>query len=295
VSNTGPRYASQDHEAAPGASRGRIHRPRGGAGKGGEERVQAAGPVVGRIASVIAAPRVIPFGVLVVALGVYYRFHESLPDTSTWGDVTFLAAVLMPAVLALVYVVLPLRAARERELLLVAIAFAVLAVILHQADLNTPADFAKLGAMVFAAFWFLNFFEALSWVVLVACIVPWVDAYSVWRGPTNHIVHNHRQVFSTLSFAFPVPGENSAANLGLPDLLFFSLFLAAAARFGLRVLATWIFLVASFGATIAIAVAWNKPGLPALPLLSIGFVLANADLLWQAVRRGRANAESSRR
>jgi hypothetical protein len=242
---------------------------------------------VGRASALLGPARLVAVAALAVALGLYYRFHESLPDTSTWGDVTFLAFVLMPAVLALVYAVLPLRAARELELLLVAIAFAILAVILHQADLNTPADFAKLGAMVFAAFWFLNFFEALSWVVLVACIVPWVDAYSVWRGPTNHIVHNHRQVFSTLSFAFPVPGENSAANLGLPDLLFFSLFLAAAARFGLRVLVTWVLLVASFGATIAIAVAWDKPGLPALPLLSIGFVLANANLLWQALRRGR--------
>jgi hypothetical protein len=245
--------------------------------------------VVGRVASVLGAPRAFAFGFLVVALGLYYRFHDSLPNTSTWGDVAFLSFVLMPAVLLLVYLALPVRAARELQLLLVALAFGVLAVVLHQADLNTLADFAKLGAMVFAAFWFLNFFEALSWVVLVAFIVPWVDAYSVWRGPTNHIVHNHRQVFSALSFAFPVPGEESAANLGLPDLLFFSLFLAAAARFGLRVFVTWLFLVASFGATIAIAVAWNKPGLPALPLLSVAFVLANADLLWRSLRsRGSA-------
>jgi hypothetical protein len=238
---------------------------------------------VGR-ASALLTTRVVAFGVLAVALGLYYRFHESLPNTSTWGDVAFLSFLLMPAVLALVYLALPLRAAREVELVLVAIAFAILAVVLHAAGLNTLADFAKLGAMMFAAFWFLNFFEALSWVVLVACIVPWVDAYSVWRGPTNHIVHNHRQVFSTLSFAFPVPGEPSAANLGLPDLLFFSLYLAAAARFGLRVFVTWVLLVASFGATIAIAVAWNKPGLPALPLLSVGFVLANGDLLWRRLR-----------
>jgi hypothetical protein len=233
--------------------------------------------------------------VLAVLLGLYYGFHTSLPNTSTWGDVAFLSFVLIPAVLALVYLALPLRSAREIELIAVAIAFAILAVVLHQAGLNTLADFAKLGAMAFAAFWFLNFFEALSWVVLVACIVPWVDAYSVWRGPTNHIVHHHRQVFSTLSFAFPVPGEESAANLGLPDLLFFSLFLAAAARFGLRVFPTWVCLVASFGATIAIAVAWNKPGLPALPLLSLAFLLANADLLWTRLHRHRTSAGSSPR
>jgi hypothetical protein len=240
---------------------------------------------VGRAASLLGAPRLIAFGLLAVALGLYYGYHTSLPNTSTWGDVAFLSFVLIPAVLALVYLALPLRAAPELQLVLVAIAFAILAVILHEAGLNTLADFAKLGAMAFTAFWFLNFFEALSWVVLVACIVPWVDAYSVWRGPTNHIVHNHHHVFSTLSFAFPVPGEDSAANLGLPDLLFFTLFLAAAARFGLRVFATWLLLVASFGATISIAVAWNKPGLPALPLLSVGFLLANADLLWTRLRR----------
>jgi hypothetical protein len=241
---------------------------------------------VGR-ASALLAPRALAFGVLVVAIGLYDRFHESLPNTSTWGDVAFLSFVLMPAVLALVYLALPLRAARELQLALVALAFGVLAVILHVAGFYAVADLAKLGAMAFAAFWFLNFFEALSWVVLVACVVPWVDAYSVWRGPTNHIVHNHRQVFSTLSFTFPVPGEASAANLGLPDLLFFSLFLAAAARFGLRVFATWVLLVASFGATIAIAVLWNKPGLPALPLLSVAFVLANADRIWRSLRSRR--------
>jgi len=250
--------------------------------------------VVGR-ASALLTPRALAFAALAVVLGLYYAFHTSLPNTSTWGDVAFLSFLLIPAVLALVYLVLPLRVAREIELISVAIAFAVLAVILHQADLNTLSDFSKLGAMTFAAFWFLNFFEALSWVVLVACIIPWVDAYSVWRGPTNHIVHHHRQVFSTLSFAFPVPGEESAANLGLPDLLFFGLFLAAAARFGLRVFPTWVLLVASFGATIAIAVAWNKPGLPALPLLSVAFLLANADLLWRRLRLDRATAGSSRR
>jgi hypothetical protein len=235
--------------------------------------------VVGR-ASALLGPRGAAFAAVLVALGLYYRFHESLPNTSTpWGDVAVISLLLMPAVFLLVYLVLPLAAARELQLLLVAVAFAVFAIVLHQAGLDAPADFAKLGAMAFAAFWFLNFFEALSWVVLVACIVPWVDAYSVWRGPTSNIVEHHGHVFTALSFSFPVPGENDAARLGLPDLLFFSLFLAASARFSLRPATTWVALVASFGATIAIAVAWDKPGLPALPLLSLGFLLANADLL----------------
>jgi hypothetical protein len=240
---------------------------------------------VGRAPAVLRTPRAAAFAVLAVLLGLYYRFHASLPDTSTWGDVAFIGAVLMPAVLLLVYLLLPLQQARELQLLLLGLAFAVLAVLLHQANLDALSDFSKLAAMAFLAWWFLNYFEDLAWVVLVACIVPWVDAYSVWRGPTNDIVHNHRQVFTTLSFAFPVPGENSAANLGLPDLLFFSLFLGAAARFGLRVFPTWVALASSFGATIALAVGWDKAGLPALPLLSLGFLLVNADLIWERLRR----------
>jgi hypothetical protein len=112
----------------------------------------------------------------------------------------------------------------------------------------------------------------------------------VWRGPTNTIVHHHRGVFEHLSFAFPVPGENSTANLGIPDMLFFALFLAAAAQFKLRTGLTWLLMTASFGATIAVAVWLDLGGLPALPLLSLAFLLANGDLLWRQLRQERARS-----
>ena len=154
----------------------------------------------------------------------------------------------------------------------------------NRAGWNTAENVVKLFAVTFVAFWFLAYFETASWVVLVAFIIPWVDAYSVWRGPTKVIVTHHEHVFTTLSYAFPVPGEHTAANLGLPDLLFFALFLAASVRFGLRPGWTWLAMTASFGATIAIAVALELGGLPALPLLSLGFLAPNADLLWSRMR-----------
>jgi hypothetical protein len=143
---------------------------------------------------------------------------------------------------------------------------------------------------MFLGWWFLGFFEEVSWVVLVACIIPWVDAYSVWRGPTKTIVNHHQHVFSDLSFAFPVPGEHSAAQLGVPDLLFFALFLGAAARFHLRVVWTWVCLVAALGATIALTVWLDLSGLPALPGIALGFLVPNADLLWH--RRKAATVSS---
>jgi hypothetical protein len=115
-----------------------------------------------------------------------------------------------------------------------------------------------------------------------------VDAISVWRGPTKHIVTHQRELFTTFSFAFPVPGEETTAQLGLPDLMFFALFLGAAARWGLRTKLTWAAMTLSFGATLALAVAREEGGLPALPLLALGFLMPNADLLWRRLRAGNA-------
>ena len=62
--------------------------------------------------------------------------------------------------------------------------------------------------------------------MLVAAIIPWVDAISVWRGPTEYVVEERPSLFENVSIAFRVPGEDGTANLGPPDILFFSLFLA---------------------------------------------------------------------
>ena len=222
-------------------------------------------------------------GALFAALLVYYETSEHWWNAGVWWDVAWIACVLMPATFGLVLCGLPLRT--WRGVGPVGLAFAVLAAVLTVADANVFANFARLAAATLLGWWFLELFEAVSWVVLVACIIPWVDAYSVWRGPTKQIVAHHAHVFTVLSFAFPVPGEHASANLGMPDLLFFALFLGAASRFGLRVLWTWVCLVAALGATIALTVWWNLSGLPALPAVAIGFLAPNADLLWRQLRR----------
>jgi hypothetical protein len=223
--------------------------------------------------------------VLLAALALYYAFHDRLWNASTWWDIAFISLALIPACFALVWLVLPLRSGRG--LLAVGAGLAVLAWAFHVAGWSTAENFCKLFAVTAVGFVFLEYFESLSWVVLVSLIIPWVDAYSVWRGPTKVIVTKHAHVFTNFSFAFPIPGEKTAANLGLPDLLFFSLFLAAAARYRLRPGLTWLLMTLSFGATLALAVWRNLSGLPALPLLSLGFLLANGDLIWTQLRRER--------
>jgi hypothetical protein len=239
--------------------------------------------MVGRASSLLSW-RAAAFVVLSALLGAYYATSEDLWAASDWWDTAFIAILLIPAVLGLVAFVLP--AWRMRGTFLVGAAFGVAAFVLERADADELANFAKLGAMTFLAFWFLAFFETSSWVALVAAVIPWVDAWSVWRGPTREILTNREEIFGALSISFPSPGEPRAANLGLPDLLFFALFLAATERFGLRTRLTWLLMTASFGATMALALAYDTDGLPALPLLSAAFFLANGDLIWRRAREG---------
>jgi hypothetical protein len=248
---------------------------------------------VGRASSVLRTRRAAAFAALVVVLGAYYAFTDSFGELSQSWDVAFLALCLMPAVFALVWLALPLR--RVERLGLVTLVLLVATVVLQAADFDALANFAKLATMTSFAFWFLSFFESVLWVALVALIIPIVDSFSVWRGPTRHIVEEQPQIFDVFSFAFPSPGGESSANLGLPDLLFFALFLAAAARWGLRVGWTWIALTLSLGLTMWLAVEWDVAGLPALPGLAFGFLIPNADLLWREFQRWRSSREEPER
>ena len=188
----------------------------------------------------------------------------------------------MPGVFLFDWIVLPLASARG--LLPLSAGLAVVAVLAELGDLEVIANAAKLGAVTFFAFWFLRFFEDLVLLVAVALIVPFVDAYSVFRGPTGNIVEHHSSVFEYFSVYFALPHERNDPRLGIPDLLFFALFLAAAVRFRLRPGWTWLVMVGALGATIAIDVWADVAGLPALPALSFGFLVPNADRIWAQLR-----------
>jgi hypothetical protein len=221
---------------------------------------------------------------LVAALVVCYELAPRLAPLATWPSVAVVALALIPVTFAITWFMLPL--AGSRWLYTSTAAAAALAVGLSLLGAQVAANLAKFVAMTTLGWLFLTLFEALSWVVAVALIIPWVDAYSVWRGPTRAITTHHESVFTTLSVAFVVPG-GSAARLGLTDVMFFALFLAASARFGLRPLATWVAMTAALGLTIALTSVWAVNGLPALPAIALGFLLPNADLIWRRlVRRG---------
>ena len=222
---------------------------------------------------------------LTTAVALYTAGAGHLWEAGLWPDVLFLALVVFPATLGLVWLVLPLAGARG--LLLAGLTLAGLAILLRLADLDVLFNLAKFFALVALGFWFLSWFETVAWAVLVAAIIPWVDAISVWRGPTEYVVEERPSLFENVSIAFRVPGEDGTANLGPPDILFFALFLAAADRFHLRTGWTWLAMTGLLGATLVLVATTDLAGLPALPAVCIGFLLPNADLLWRELRPGR--------
>lgn len=224
---------------------------------------------------------------LAAALALYTAGADRLWEAGLWPDLLFLTLVLFPVTLGLIWLGLPLR--DNRATLPLGLGFVVLAVVLHFAELDVLNNLAKLVALACLGFWFLSWFENVIWAALIAVIIPWVDAISVWRGPTDYVVEERPEIFDNVSIAFRVPGEDGTANLGPPDILFFALFLAAAHRFGMRVALTWISMTALLGATLILTATTDVSGLPALPAICLGFLLPNADLLWTALRRqGRA-------
>ena len=72
--------------------------------------------------------RLIVFGLISLALAIYYAFSESFFGLSLWGDTAFISLVLFPAVFALVLLALPLR--ERRGLILLALACGALSVAL---------------------------------------------------------------------------------------------------------------------------------------------------------------------
>ena len=114
-----------DDRRARRAGHRRLSR-RAGTEDGVLERLQGSRPVVGGATPVLTRRRLAALGVLAAVLAVYFVGHESLPDSSTWWDVAFIAVLVIPVVFAPVLLLLPLSDWRWRWLaIVVCVAFAI--------------------------------------------------------------------------------------------------------------------------------------------------------------------------
>jgi hypothetical protein len=149
---------------------------------------------------------------------------------------------------------------------------------------------ANVAKAVFAGavgLWLAVQIDMLAVFALIAVLAAVADSFSVLTpaGPTHTLLSRAPQVVDYFAVAlawFGYSYRDAYSAIGTSDLVFFSLYLGATLQFRLRVRATVVAMTASFLVTVVLAL-WAK-ALPALPLLSAAFLLANADLLWR--RRG---------
>ena len=238
--------------------------------------------MVGAAAALLSRRRTAGLAAVLAALIAWDAGAGVLPNVSLWPDVAIAAFIVLPVTFAVPWLVLPI--APSRAVAVLAVILVALSIGFYVAGVGSLFNVTKLLALTAIGFLFVQAFESLSWVVLIAVIIPWVDALSVWRGPTNYVVSEKPGLFERISIAFRLPGENGSANIGPPDILFFALFLAAAAGFGLRVTWTWLSMVGLLSLTLILTAAFDISGLPALPAIALGFLLPNLDLLWRRWR-----------
>ena len=214
--------------------------------------------MVGTAAAVLTRRRAAALAAVLVALVAWDAGAGVLPELGHRPDVLVVSLVVLPLTFAVPWLALPV--AMTRRVIPIAVASALLAVLFDLAGMGSLFNVAKLVALTAVGFLFMQLFEALSWVVLVAVVIPWVDAISVWRGPTEYVVSEQPGLFERVSIAFRLPGEEGSANIGPPDILFFALFLATADRFGLRVRWTWLSMVGLLALTLTLTSVFEING-----------------------------------
>jgi hypothetical protein len=244
--------------------------------------------VVGGAAAVlelVGRQRAVALAALVTGLIAFGAVAASLPQLSEGRAIAVASLLVLPAFTAVIWVALPLARGNRFWLLGSAAVAGAAWMVLYFTGLGVASNAARLACFVLVGFWFLSLFEELWWLTLVAILVPWVDIWSVFFGPTNYVTEERPSFFENVSVALHVPGETSTANIGPPDIVFFALFLAAAQRFGLRTGLTWIAMTGFLSQTLVFVWLTDTSGLPALPAVCLGFVVPNADLMWRDIRR----------
>ena len=134
----------------------------------------------------------------------------------------------------------------------------------------------NLGVLMFAIGLGLAVARGLqkpNYLVLAAIVGAVTDIFSVYAGPTKHLIGTG--AFGYLSFAWPLIGAGGVQGIvGVGDFVFLALFFDGARRFKLDDRVT---LWAMCGAMIVgFAFTWiTQAGVPALPFFAVALLLAH--------------------
>ena len=148
------------------------------------------------------------------------------------------------------------------------------------------ADVAFLVACVLAGRLLSRIISERNLLLPVALVLGLADIFTVFIGPTGALLKRAPELVANLSIRVPQVGSAAGAQgaaglahvatMGPGDLVFASLLLVGAVRFGLSLRRNFIGIlvpvVVGLGGFILVPFL---PGVPVLPLMVIGFLIAN--------------------
>lgn len=146
-------------------------------------------------------------------------------------------------------------------------------------DLPVLESVAKVMLATTGGLWIAMMLTSIDQVLLISALIIIIDIWSVFLGPTKKMVESGGPWVEYFTINLPVFGADAVSRLGVSDIIFYSLFIGCALIWKLRRTLTALTLAFSFVATMFVGVRLNI-GVPALPLLSIFFLLTNGDLLY---------------
>lgn len=126
--------------------------------------------------------------------------------------------------------------------------------------------------------------ESPRFIVPMCVVAALADTWSVVAGPTKRILEGPPGIVLNHAFVgVPVTADASEIQhvAGVTDLVFVALFLCLASRLGLSVRRAIVGIL--IGLAVGLAAACALGGVPGLPFLAGGFVIAH----WRSVRPGR--------
>jgi len=216
---------------------------------------------------------------------LYFLAAPALPALPA-GDVTVLVAgsIGLLLVAAATLALLPARDA-PFGLTLIGLGAGLLAAALNAADVGAGANVVEALLAAAVGLLFARALEPPAFALAIPPFVALVDGWSVAFGPTERLLEGGTDAADPLSFDLPAWGEmGSAGHVGFVDALFLAMFASWARRHDLRCGLTICAMVLGLIAALVLGVALDR-AIPALPLIAIGFLLPNADRLWQLLRR----------
>ncbi len=120
--------------------------------------------------------------------------------------------------------------------------------------------------------------------LLIATVAAAADLFSILAGPTKILLREDSPALDLLVLIFPSFGTPLGFGLGLSDFIFLALFIYMSLLLALRYRLTLLCCSSATLLATITALALERP-LPALPFISLCFVLVNAQNIYAAMRK----------